>query len=311
LHAVGLNTLTHDADYYGAALALGSGEVTLLALTNAYRTLANGGLYSAPHFLPTDALASPRRVLGADAAFIVTDILADRGARAPTFGLENSLATRVWSAAKTGTSKDMRDNWCVGYTARYTIGVWVGNFSGAPMHDVSGVEGAAPVWRDLVHYLHRNEPSRAPTAPSGLVAVHVAFQPEVEPARREWFVKGTQMFEVHSDADDAARAAETAIRYPANDTIIALDPDIPGSHQRVVFTAGGVAGTTTWQLDGVVLATGTAHVDWMPQPGRHVLALVDAAGQEVSRVSFEVRGRYRVASQASAPDTRAPRPGNK
>jgi penicillin-binding protein 1C len=299
LHAVGLDTLSQDADYYGAALALGSGEVTLLALTNAYRVLANGGLYASPHFLPTDALAPPRRVLGAGAAFIVTDILADRGARAPTFGLENSLATRVWSAAKTGTSKDMRDNWCVGYTVRYTIGVWVGNFSGAPMHDVSGVEGAAPVWRDLVHYLHRNVPSRAPPAPAGLVAAAVAFQPEVEPPRREWFVKGTEMAQVKSDADDGERAAEIAIRYPANDTIIALDPDIPDRHQRVVFTAAGVAGTTAWQLDGVVLATGTAHVDWMPQPGRHVLTLVDAQGKHLSRVSFEVRGQYRVASQAA------------
>ena len=49
----------------------------------------------------------------------------------------------------------MRDNWCIGYTSRYTVGVWVGNFSGAPMHDVSGVTGAAPIWRDVVHFLHR------------------------------------------------------------------------------------------------------------------------------------------------------------
>ena len=68
----------------------------------------------------------------------------------------------IASAAKTGTSKDMRDNWCVGWTARYTVGVWVGNFSGAPMHDVSGVTGAAPIWRDVVHWLHRAEPSSPP-----------------------------------------------------------------------------------------------------------------------------------------------------
>ncbi len=50
---------------------------------------------------------------------------------------------------KTGTSKDMRDNWCIGFTDRYTVGVWVGNASGEPMHDVSGVSGAAPVWQAL------------------------------------------------------------------------------------------------------------------------------------------------------------------
>ena len=61
------------------------------------------------------------------------DILADRESRSPTFGLENPLATRFWTAVKTGTSKEMRDNWCVGYSRRYTVGVWVGNFAGEPM----------------------------------------------------------------------------------------------------------------------------------------------------------------------------------
>ena len=74
-----------------------------------------------------------RQVLSGQAAFIVADILSDKGARALTFGLENPLATRVWTVAKTGTSKDMRDNWCIGFSSRYTVGVWVGNFNGAPM----------------------------------------------------------------------------------------------------------------------------------------------------------------------------------
>src|SRR5690606_14687358 len=115
------------------------------------------------------------------------------GARAITFGLENPLATRVWSAVKTGTSKDMRDNWCVGFTSRYTVGVWVGNFSGAPMHDVSGVSGAAPIWRDLVHRLHRDTPSVRPAPPPDLVRAGVSFDPPVETARQEWFLSGTAM----------------------------------------------------------------------------------------------------------------------
>ncbi len=71
---------------------------------------------------------------------------ATRGAR--TFGLDSLLTTRFWTAVKTGTSKDMRDNWCIGWSQRYTVGVWVGNASGASMHDVSGVSGAAPVWHE-------------------------------------------------------------------------------------------------------------------------------------------------------------------
>jgi penicillin-binding protein 1C len=56
--------------------------------------------------------------------------------------LKNELATTFWAAVKTGTSKDMRDNWCVGYSDKYTVGVWVGNFNGQSMWDVSGVSGA-------------------------------------------------------------------------------------------------------------------------------------------------------------------------
>lgn len=78
------------------------------------------------------------------AVFIISSILSDREARSTTFGLENPLSTKFWSAAKTGTSKDMRDNWCVGYSDTYTVGVWIGNFSGEPMRDVTGITGAAP-----------------------------------------------------------------------------------------------------------------------------------------------------------------------
>lgn len=112
--------------------------------------------------LPRRFRREKKRVAAAAPVFIVSDILADRSARVGTFGLESWLATPYWSAAKTGTSKDMRDNWCVGYSSRYTVAVWVGNAAGEAMHDVSGVSGAAPVWREVMDWLHRG----APTMPS-------------------------------------------------------------------------------------------------------------------------------------------------
>src|SRR5207237_5721621 len=193
LKRLGLDTLTRDDEFYGAALALGDADVPLLSLTNAYRALANGGTAGATRFVPeTRAATSPHRVFGAAASYIVADIHADRGARALSFGLENPLATRVWSAVKTGTSKDMRDNWCIGFTARYTGGVWVGNFSGAPMRDVSGVTGAAPIWREIVHRLHAVEPSLQPPPAAGLSRTTVWFEPPVETERKEWFLSGTE-----------------------------------------------------------------------------------------------------------------------
>jgi penicillin-binding protein 1C len=106
-------------------------------LTNAYRTLANGGRLEPGGCCPSSSTAKapadagPSRRWMRRAAFIVGDILSDPNARARTFGTDSVLATRFWSAVKTGTSKDMRDNWAVGWSQRYTVGVWVGNASGA------------------------------------------------------------------------------------------------------------------------------------------------------------------------------------
>jgi penicillin-binding protein 1C len=201
------------------------------------------------------------------------------------------LATRVWSAAKTGTSKDMRDNWCIGFTSRYTVGVWVGNFSGAPMHDVSGVTGAAPIWRDLIHRLHEAEPSIKPVAPPGLIVREVAFEPAVEAERDEWFLAGTQSSVVVASAGANASSAVTPhIRYPAPETVIALDPDIAEEHQRVMFQASPVLPGMQWRIGDTVLADVHGRSAWSPLPGKYVLFLENGAGQALSSVPFEVRG---------------------
>src|SRR5262249_56440332 len=94
-------------------------------------------------------------------------VLSDGGGGSVPLGVENPLATRFWSAVKTGTSKEMRDNWAVGYSRRYTVGVWVGNVTGEPMRNVSGVTGAAPVWLDVMMRLHEGVPSEPPAPPTG------------------------------------------------------------------------------------------------------------------------------------------------
>src|SRR5690606_9684722 len=113
--------ITEDGEFYGFSLALGSAEVSLWEQVQAYRALARGGRLSGLRLQTAAEPVMDRMVLPADAAYIVTDILADRAARALTFGLDNYLNTASWSAVKTGTSKDMRDNWCIGFSSRYTV----------------------------------------------------------------------------------------------------------------------------------------------------------------------------------------------
>ncbi|HWK83092.1 MAG TPA: penicillin-binding protein 1C [Caldimonas sp.] len=283
LQALGF-ALPQSAGWYGASLALGSADVTLLALSNAYRALANGGVFTPPMLQSGGAAVRPVRVADARASYLVSDILADNNARARTFGLANLLATRGFAAVKTGTSKDMRDNWCVGFTDRYTIGVWVGNAGGEAMHGVSGVSGAAPVWHALASALHAGEPSRPPQAPPGVIRVRVAFDTRREPGREEVFLAGTERA-VQRATGEVAGGQRFGITSPRDGSIYAIDPDIPPAAQRITFE--GERGQ--WVLDGRPLGV-AERWRWAPWPGRHRLALVGRDRQLLQSVSFEVRG---------------------
>lgn len=308
LHDFGYKSLTESGDYYGFSLALGSADVSLLMQANAFRALANAGEWS-PLRVVREGARQPcttagclgafsgekRRVASTAATFIINDILADRAARVGTFGLESWLSTPYWSAAKTGTSKDMRDNWCIGFSSRYTVAVWVGNAAGEAMHDVSGVSGAAPVWREVMDWLQRgrgapvSRPGRADVPPAGVIRQMTHFEPPgrvAEAARSEWFLAGTGRAVVRL----AESGALAHIAYPGQGTIIALDPDIPPENQRVALMLSGPPGAGwQWRVDGQAVGTASREVLWRPVPGRHRLSLSDAGGRELEHVSFEVR----------------------
>jgi penicillin-binding protein 1C len=287
LRRLGFEGLTESGDYYGPSLALGSADVSLWELVNAYRTLANGGAWSPLRMTRGGRTAQTRRRLYSEqAVFLLSNILADREGRSVTFGLENPLATRFWSAVKTGTSKEMRDNWCVGYSRRYTVGVWVGNFSGEPMRDVSGVTGAAPVWLEVMAWLHQSAPSPPPEPPTGVIARTIAPHGQGEPDRMEWFLDGTEP----RRATQVLAVGHPRILAPARGTVIALDPDIPPSRQRVVFEAQAAGVPLRWILDGRDLGSATDLFIWHPHPGRHVLSLVDEEERQHDALTFEVRG---------------------
>ena len=339
LGALGI-VLKEGGGYYGYSLALGSAEVNLLQLTNAYRALANRGQWCEARLQPPALLPRPsgeragvrggavareaappspasgrgresgcRPALNPAAAFIVTDILADPNARARTFGTDSILSTRFWTAVKTGTSKDMRDNWAVGFSERYTIGVWLGNASGAAMWDVSGTSGAAPVWAALMRHLHARTPSRPPAPPPGVLRQRVRFGDQLEAARDEWFLPGTQqaLFAIDSEAASARPASAGGqkglkseddpavpprITAPQDGIILALDPDIPPARQRLTLLAdaGGAApASLRWWIGAREDGRGP-QAQWLPWPGRHVVQLRDAAGRVQDERRIEVRG---------------------
>ena len=288
LRALGFEGVVEPGDYYGFSLALGSADVTLWQLTGAYRALALGGRWSPPRLVPGSGSGSVV-VIDPGAAWIVSDILADRGARSATFGLDNPLATRFWSSVKTGTSKDMRDNWCIGYSRTHTVGVWVGNFDGTPMRDVSGVSGAAPAWLEIMQALTAGDvPSGPPSRPRDVTAASVRFLPALEPPREDYFLRGTEIPEV---ALKPPSVAAVRISYPGDGAILAVDGDIPEPVQRVRFVPTQPLDGLLWRLnDEVLQADAGGDVLWRLRPGRFELVLAAPGGGVLDRVHFEVRG---------------------
>jgi penicillin-binding protein 1C len=154
-------------------LALGGGEVTLYELVRAYRSLALEGKFEPIYPIleingtPVQTYQELKTISSAAHHFLISDILSDPFARTTEFGFNSILNLPFACAVKTGTSFKFCDNWTIGYTRDYTLGVWVGNFDHSPMMRVSGVSGAGPIFANIILqlYKHKSWPEPFPVAP--------------------------------------------------------------------------------------------------------------------------------------------------
>ncbi len=273
-----------DAEHYGYSLALGSVTVRLWDLVNAYRSLARGGLWSPLRLSAGDPAGPTKRVFSNATAFQIGEILSDRENRSATFGWENALSTRFWSVAKTGTSKDMKDNWCVGYTQDVTIGVWVGNFDGTPMWNVSGTSGAAPVWRELMALLDAERPSRAPRPPRGLLARAVE-------GRVSNFVPGTEPTALPIEAREFV--GDVSISYPPDGLAVAFDPETPIEARALLLEASREERRLDWWVveaghRGRKLGSAGKKRSYSPPEGLHRVQLRTRKGRVVDESELRV-----------------------
>ena len=283
---MGYRGLTEDGAYYGFSLALGSAEVTLLEQANAYRAIANGGNVTPWRVRADDPAGTARQIMSPQAAWIVGDIMADPSARAETFGVDSALRLPFWAAAKTGTSKAMRDNWCIGFTDRFTVAVWVGNLEGDSMKAVSGTSGAAPVWRDVMMALNAGHPGAQPPRPPGIEAKRISFAGSIEPPRSDWFLTGTgQAIAMQAPAT----ARRPRIVNPVSGSVYAMDPDIPIDRQRLGIAVTGAVAGHRLVLDRKDLGDADARPQVLAGPGAHLLALLDPGGRVIDQVRFTVR----------------------
>ena len=196
-----LNLINHPErgpEHYGLGLVVGNPEVSLLQLAAAYACLANGGLYQ-PLRLRADAPAAPPvRLFSPQAAYIISDILADPMARFRIFGASSAMNPPIRLAIKTGTSSRYRDTWAVGYTPEYTVAVWAGNFDGRGTMKLSGAAAAAPILAELAGALFHGGSPRNFDRPEGVTAATVCSFSGLKPGpdcpyvRQELFIAGTE-----------------------------------------------------------------------------------------------------------------------
>lgn len=288
LKRFGFDSLDKPAAFYGAGLALGNGEVKLLELVNAYAALARGGIWLPVVFeggkVPAGALRlrseRARRVIGANEAYIVTDILSDNAARSEAFGPDSPLNLPFPFAAKTGTTKDYRDNWAVGYTPEWTVGVWVGNFDGSPMRKVSGISGAAPALREIavkMKELYGSTPFRRPPAlrPARVCAESgLLFSPLCPSVMEEVFLPGNMpsgICAMHGAKKPvpAAPASRPVIKYPVDGDIFRIDPNTPLAAQALFLKASVNDPDTVWRVDSMELPERGPRAEWPLQAGFH------------------------------------------
>ncbi|MBI5053963.1 MAG: hypothetical protein HZB52_11980, partial [Chloroflexi bacterium] len=219
-HRMGINTLDRESSYYGLALTLGGGEVSLLDMAYAYAVMANKG-QMVGHPVTANARRSGYRaldpivilrvedakgnvltscgedgdtacqfdrpqtqqVLSEQLAYLITNVLSDEQARIGAFGHPNPLEIDRPAAAKTGTTNDFLDNWTMGYTPQLVVGVWVGNTDSKPMKNVSGLSGAAPIWNALMKYAMKNLPIENWKEPPGIAKMRVCYPSGLLPSR--------------------------------------------------------------------------------------------------------------------------------
>lgn len=261
-YRMGLSTwepTQENVDSVGLSLSLGGREVRLLDLTSAFGVFANGGVRQDPisilkvtdskgktlyEYKETDGV----KVVEPGISYVISDILADNGARTTAFGSNSVLRIPGRTVSvKTGTTDEKRDNWTIGYIPSAVVGVWVGNNNNKVMNPkiASGVTGASPIWNKIMVAAIRNKGDEKMPPPNDVEYVEIdglmgGKPKEGSPTRKEWFVKGTAPSEV-SKAYQRGKTCKINVHRLANDGEDSEERDI------ILLEEKDPTGANKWQ----------------------------------------------------------------
>lgn len=304
----GITTLDQPAAHYGLGLTIGNANVRLLELVNAYAALARLGEFRPYRLLENDPISAIKPIANPGACYLIADILNDNAARTLSFGTNSWLRFDFPVAVKTGTSTSFRDNWAIGYTPEFTAGVWVGNFDGHAMHNISGVSGAAPILHEVLARLHHDFGTTWYPKPAGLIeesihpmtgklvpansplAITEKFLggtlPEKEspndydangrirlgPEYRDWLASNPSVslgqFVCSSLVSD-----QLSVVSPLPGSVYYLDPDLPQSDELPLKT--NAAGSLAWESPTLPCSAHAGETVAHLREGRHQIFLRD------------------------------------
>lgn len=253
---MGIDTIDANKNY-GLPLALGSAEAKLLQMTNAYAAFADHGRqynttiiqqvndkYNSTIF---NERKTSKEVMSPEGAYLISSILSDNNARAPTFGSSLTIAGRT-AAVKTGTTDEQRDAWTIGYTPQLAIGVWVGNNNNTTMRN-GGSGMAGPIWSKTMKQALTGVPNTLFAVPSGVVQKPVCYgsgglaNSSGINTYNEYFVAGSLPTE---KCTSAQKEPEKPVEKPKEPEIEEeKKPDTSGPGSGGGGEGGGTGGTVT------------------------------------------------------------------
>ncbi|MCT4617161.1 MAG: penicillin-binding protein [Candidatus Gracilibacteria bacterium] len=153
-----ITSLDKDVGYYGLALTLGVGEISLFELTRSYNIFAQDGNFCEINIFKNNSKQTNcEKKIDKKITDEITEILTNRFYKLEGFPVNSALDfgnRKVF--VKTGTSRNFRDNWAMGFTKNYIIGVWAGNKDGSEMKGVSGATGAGQIFREIVDNIEKD-----------------------------------------------------------------------------------------------------------------------------------------------------------
>ena len=350
LRAAGFKTVAKNAPSLGLSTILGGCGATLEELTGLYAALADGGRYSPLALIKNEELKiknepfgiNPKRdetgsasifnseflisnsLFSPAAAFLITDILAQRTRPDLPMGYQNSrhLPKIAW---KTGTSYGRRDAWSIGYNQEYTIGVWVGNFSGQGSPALTGADVASPLLFDLFNTLAYDSPNRWAVPPATLDFRLVCAETGLVPGEYcpnqliDYYLPGTSSARRCEHQKEALLAADGAITYcracvPATGFKRQLFsnplPEVLAFREAQGLPSTRlpphnpacrlVRGTDDGAGPALAITSPLNHAEYvLNRHDKQLLLLSCAAGSEVSQVYWYVNNRFLRAAKAT------------